>query len=86
MSEITLREITPENWMQAVRVERAPGQGGFVGDAVEILALAYVGRYNNARAQAIYADEALVGLLLVEDLAEEPACYHLHELLIDRHH
>lgn len=86
MPEVTLREITPDNWMQVAQVERAPGQGGFVGGAVEILALAYVHRRANARALAICAGDVLAGLLLVEDMPEEPACYHLHELLIDRRH
>ena len=56
-----------------------------MGDALEILARAYVYRKENARALAIYKGEALVGLLLVRDLWEEPACYDLQELLIDQH-
>ncbi len=31
----------------------------------------------------IYAGEMAVGAILLEDLEEEPCCYHLHELLID---
>ena len=86
MPEVTLRDITDDNWMQAARIEHAPEQAGFVAGPMEILALAYVGRHRNARAQAICAQDKLVGLLLVEDLAQEPVCYHLHELLVDRRH
>ena len=82
---ITLQEINENNWLNAARLEHGPEQGRFVGDALEILARAYVYRKENARALAIYKGEALVGLLLVRDLWEEPACYDLQELLIDQH-
>jgi len=71
MPQVTLRDITDDNWMQAARIEHAPEQAGFVAGPMEILALAYVGRHRNARAQAICAQDKLVGLLLVEDLAQE---------------
>lgn len=81
---VTLREINEENWLAAARMEYGPGQGRFVGDALEILARAYVYRSDHARALAVYAEETPVGLLLVRDLWEEPACYDLQELLIDK--
>ena len=82
--DITLREITENNWTIAAEIEHTENQRDFVADGIEILALAYVYRNNNAKVQAIYAGETMVGLLLVEDLNEEPCCYHLHELLIDK--
>lgn len=84
--KVTLRDVTRDNWMLASSVARESEQRAFVADGMEILALGYVERRNNARVKAIYADETLVGLLLVEDLNEEPVCYHLHELLVDTLH
>jgi len=83
---ISLRSITEDNWLAIARIEHAPDQDRFVGDALEILARAYVYRAHRARALAIYAGEKPVGILLVRDLDEEPACYDLQELLIDQHH
>ena len=83
---ISLRSITEDNWLDIARIEHAPDQGNFVRDTLEILARAYVYRAHRARALGIYAGEKAVGLLLVRDLDEEPACYDLQELLIDQHH
>lgn len=83
---ISLHSITEDNWLAIARIEHAPGQGRFVGDALEILARAYVYRAHRARALAVYAGEKPVGILLVRDLDEEPACYDLQELLIDQRH
>ena len=81
-----MRSITEDNWLDIARIEHAPDQGNFVRDTLEILARAYVYRAHRARALGIYAGEKAVGLLLVRDLDEEPACYDLQELLIDQHH
>ena len=83
---VTLQEINENNWLAAARLEHGPEQGRFVGDALEILARAYVYRGDNARALLICSNDVPVGLLLVRDLREEPACYDLQELLIDERH
>jgi len=83
---ISLRTIEEDNWLDIARIEHAPDQGNFISDALEILARAYVYRADRALALAVYAGEKAVGVLLVRDLDEEPACYDLQELLIDQHH
>lgn len=86
MQHITFRKITEDNWIQASNIKHSKAQSAFVADGLEILALAYVNRDKNAQCQAIYADDEMVGLMLVEELVEEPSCYHLHEFLIDQKH
>ena len=83
---ITFGDITEDNWAKAANIEHREEQSNFVADGLEIIALAYVNRDKDARCRAIYADGEMVGLMLVEDLAEEPSCYHLHEFLIDQNH
>lgn len=86
MKQISFGEITEDNWTEAAKIEHREDQGNFVADGLEIIALAYVNREKKARCRAIYADDEMVGLLLVEELVEEPSCYHLHEFLIDQNH
>lgn len=81
---IIFKEIDETNWKIAFKIEHAEEQGAFVADGIEIIALAYVYRSRNAKVNGIYAGETMVGLIMVEDLDEEPSCYHLHELLIDK--
>ncbi|MGN0747164.1 MAG: GNAT family N-acetyltransferase [Aristaeellaceae bacterium] len=81
---IHLEDITEANWLEAVRLEVGEAQRGFVAPAVGILARGYVYRHDRARVYAIMADGVMVGLALVRDLDEPPACYDLQQLMIDR--
>ena len=83
---IELRPIHEENWQEAASLRVSEGQKGFVAPAVGILARAYAYRACDARALAIYADETMVGLALIRDLDEEPACYELQQFMIDEKH
>ena len=80
---VTLTEINEQNWLDAACLRVTPEQQRFVAPAVGILARAYALRASNARAFGIAADGTLVGLLLVRDLTEPPACYELQQLLVD---
>ncbi len=80
---ITLQPITEENYLQAAALGVGPDQRTFVASSIGILARAYAYRNHRATAWGIYEDRVMVGLALLEDLEEEPACYHLSELLID---
>ncbi len=84
MGCITFHDITEYNWRIASNIKPSEEQKNSVADGLGIIALAYVNRDKNAQCWAIYADAEMVGLMLVEDLIEEPSCYHLHEFLIDR--
>ena len=80
---ITLQPITEENFAKALALKPKNHQHGFVADAAGILARGYLYRKQNAVVRAIYDGTSPVGLTLVYDLTEEPACYHLCQLLVD---
>lgn len=80
---IELKPVHEENWTEAIRLKPAQAQRAFVASAEGILARAYAYRACDARALAIYHDGTMVGLMMVRDLDEEPACYELQQLLID---
>jgi len=80
---ITLQPIDEWNLMDALSLRAAPEQKGFVADPAGILARAYAHRRQRAVCWGIYEARRMVGLALLHDLEEEPACYHLMELMID---
>lgn len=79
---ITLQPMNEFNYLDALRVQRRLGQEAYVAAPAEILARAYAYRAHRAAAWGIYEENTMVGLALLEDLEDEPACYHLSELLI----
>lgn len=80
---ITLQPIYEENLMEALHLRVLPEQRGFVAPASGILARAYAYRRQRAKAWGICEGRQMVGLALIHDLDDEPACYHLAELMID---
>ncbi len=80
---ITLQPIDEHNVMKAFALDHKPEQGDFVADPAEILAFAYAHRRQRAVCWGIYEARRMVGLALLHDLEEEPACYHLMELLVN---
>lgn len=80
---ITLQPIDEHNVMKAFALDHKPEQRGFVADPAEILAFAYAHRRQRAVCWGIYEARRMVGLALLHDLEEEPACYHLMELLVN---
>ena len=79
-----LISITEDNWMDVASLSVKEEQKGFVAPAIGILARGYVYRACRARVVGIADGETLVGLALVRDLDEEPACYDLQQFMIDR--
>lgn len=80
---ITLQPIDETNFLEAAALQVKPEQRAYVAPAVGILARAYGLRCRRAVCWGICEDASLVGLALIHDLEEEPACYHLCEFLID---
>ena len=80
---VTLNEIDENNWLMVAKLKTTEEQKQYVAPSVGIMARAYAMRAQNARAYAITHEENIVGILLVRDLDEEPACYELQQLLID---
>lgn len=80
---ITLQPITEENYLQAAALTVGENQRTYVASPLGILARAYAYRNRRAAAWGVYEGGSMVGLALLEDLEDEPSCYHLSELLID---
>lgn len=80
---ITLEEVTEQNWLAVRRLAVREEQRGFLDNAVGILARGYVYRNCRSRVFAVTHDGSPVGLALVRDLDEEPACYELQQFMID---
>ena len=83
---IRLEDITEDNFPAALRLEVGEEQRRFVAPAAGILARGYAYRRYRARVYAITAEGVMVGLALVRDLDEPPACYDLQQFMIDRRH
>ena len=83
---VKLVDVNEENWLDVRRLSVGDGQEAFLDSAVGIIARGYVYRNNRARVIGIADGDTIVGVALVKDLDEEPACYDLQQLMIDRHH
>ena len=82
-SMVTLADINESNFPAFRRLRVAEEQTGFLDNAVGILARGYVYRTERARVVGIVDGECAVGLALVKDLDEQPACYDLQQFMID---
>ena len=81
---LKLVEINEQNWLEARCLSVSPEQEGFLDSAVGILARGYIYRSQRARVLGIELDGTVIGVALVNDRDEEPACYDLQQFLIDR--
>ena len=79
---IQLKEINENNWLKALRLTVKEEQKAYVASPIGILARGYVYRDCNARVLAIVNDNDIIGLMMVRDLDEEPACYDLQQFMI----
>lgn len=80
---LTLLEINDRNWLDVRSLSVGDEQKGFLDSAVGILARGYV--YRSCRARVIGLADAgtIVGVAMVRDLDEDPACYDLQQFMID---
>lgn len=81
---LRLTDINEDSFIAARTLAVAPEQQGYLDNAVGILARGYLYREANARVWAVDLDGTIIGLALVKDLNEEPACYDLQQFMIDR--
>ena len=81
---IRLVDISEDNFFAFRALEVAEEQRGFLDSAVGILARGYAYRACRGRVFGVAEDRTAVGLALVRDLDEEPACYDLQQFMIDR--
>ena len=80
---VTLFEINEQNFLAVRRLAVRDDQRGYLDSASGILARGYAYRASRARVCGIAADGEAVGLALVKDMDEEPACYDLQQFMID---
>jgi len=81
---IRLESIDETNWREVVCLSVNEEQRPFLDSAIGILARGYVYRDCNARVFAVADDNEIVGVAMVRDLDEEPACYDLQQFMIDQ--
>lgn len=80
---ISLKEINEKNWLEAGELRVSESQKKYVATPMNILARGYLYRKCNAQVYGIYKGKLIIGLVMVRDLDEEPACYDLQQFLID---
>ena len=80
---IRLTDIDETNFFAARALSLEEGQRRFLDSPLGILARGYVYRDQRARVLAVEDGETVVGLLLVKDMDEAPACYDLQQFMID---
>ena len=81
---VRLVEISEENWRDVARLSVSEQQQAFLDRPMGIIARGYVYRNCNARVLAITGDDEIVGVALIRDIDEEPACYELQQFMIDQ--
>ena len=81
---VNLVEINEENWLDYAGLSVDESQKHYLASNIGIIARGYVYRACRAKVIGIAADGTAVGLVMVRDLDEEPACYDLQQFMIDR--
>ncbi len=81
---LRLTDIDETNFFDARALDLREDQRPFMDSPLGILARGYVYKEQRARVLAVADGETTVGLLLVKDMDEEPACYDLQQFMIDR--
>ena len=80
---IRLVEIDERNFFRVRQLKVGEDQQRFLDSPLGILARGYVYRAQRARVLAAEKDGEIVGVMLVKDMDEEPACYDLQQFMID---
>ena len=80
---IRLVEIDERNFFRVRQLKVGEDQQRFLDSPLGILARGYVYRAQRAQVLAAEKDGEIVGLMLVKDMDEEPACYDLQQFMID---
>ena len=83
---LKLIEVNEQNWMDVRGLSVSEPQQAFLDSPLGILARGYVYRSCRARVIGIADDDTVLGVALVKDLDEEPACYDLQQFMIDARH
>lgn len=77
-------ELSEENWMDFAGLSVDESQKAFLASNIGIIARGYVYRNSRAKVIGIVSDGTPVGLAMVRDIDDEPACYELQQFMIDK--
>jgi len=77
-------ELNEENWPDFAGLSVDESQKTFLASNIGIIARGYVYRNSRAKVIGIVADGTPVGLAMVRDIDDEPACYELQQFMIDK--
>ena len=77
-------ELSEENWMDFAGLSVDESQKTFLASNIGIIARGYVYRNSRAKVIGIVSDGVPVGLAMVRDIDDEPACYELQQFMIDQ--
>ena len=80
---LRLVDIDETNFFAARALSLREDQRRFLDSPLGILARGYVYREQRVRVLAVAHEDTVVGLLLVKDMDEAPACYDLQQFMID---
>lgn len=81
---IKLIDINEKNWNEVTRLCVSNEQQVYLDRPISIIARDYVYRLCNAKVIGIANENQVIGIALVKDLDEEPACYDLQQFMIDK--
>ena len=77
-------ELNEENWPDFAGLSVDESQKTFLASNIGIIARGYVYRNSRAKVIGIVSDGVPVGLAMVRDIDDEPACYELQQFMIDK--
>jgi len=77
-------ELNEENWPDFAGLSVDESQKTFLASNIGIIARGYVYRNSRAKVIGIVSDGTPVGLAMVRDIDDEPACYELQQFMIDK--
>ena len=81
---VNLIELNEENWPDFAGLSVDESQKTFLASNIGIIARGYVYRNFRAKVIGIVVDGTPVGLAMVRDIDDEPACYELQQFMIDK--
>lgn len=81
---IKLFDVNEQNWLDVISLSVHEDQKKYLDKPIGIVARGYIYRSCNARVFGISNDEDVIGIALVKDMDEVPACYDLQQFMIDR--
>ena len=86
VSKLKLVDINEDNWVDFASLSVDESQKHFLASNIGIMARGYIYRSSRAKVIGISNDGKAVGLALVRNMDEEPACYDLQQFMIDKNY